>query len=110
MRGPARGALLLWLCALLLLGCGSGDLGASEQGRRVYAANCIACHHVDPRIDGALGPPIAGASLELLEARVLRGEYPLGYRPKRPTQLMQPLPYLADELEVLFAYLDSLEP
>jgi len=78
-------------------------------GRGVYNGNCIACHAMDPRQDGALGPAVAGASPELLEARVMRAEYPAGYAPKRATRVMIPLPHLKDKLPELSAYLDSLE-
>ncbi len=77
-------------------------------GRAVYNANCIACHGMDPTRDGALGPAVSGSSLELLEARVLRGEYPDGYEPKRPSRVMVALPHLENELPALEAYLNSL--
>jgi mono/diheme cytochrome c family protein len=80
-----------------------------EAGRSAYMANCIACHSMTPTQDGALGPAIADASLELLEARVLRGEYPEGYTPKRPSRVMIPLPHLKPRLPELAAYLGSLE-
>ena len=80
-----------------------------EAGRGVYNANCIACHNMDPTQDGALGPAVAGASPALLEARVLRGEYPEGYVPKRNTRVMVPLPHLEPKLTELAAYLDSLD-
>ena len=79
------------------------------RGARVYAANCIACHNPDPTQDGVLGPAVAGSSLELLEARVLRGEYPPGYTPKRDTKAMIPLPHLAPDIPALTAYLDSVK-
>jgi len=79
-----------------------------EAGRSVYNANCIACHGVDPTRDGALGPAVAGSSLELLEARVLRAEYPPGYEPKRPSRVMVALPHLESKLPELAAYLQSL--
>ena len=78
------------------------------RGKSVYNANCIACHAMDPAIDGALGPAVAGSSLELLEARVLRGGYPAGYVPKRPSRVMIPLPHLEPKLPALAAYLQSL--
>lgn len=79
------------------------------DGRSVYNANCIACHAMDPTIDGALGPAVAGASLELLEARIVRGEYPPGYEPKRPSRVMVPLPHLEPKLPELAAYLQSFD-
>lgn len=78
-----------------------------EQGRRVYVANCIACHHTDPSRDGSLGPAVAGSSRELLEARILRAEYPPDYTPKRPTSLMQAMPYLKADIDALAAYLEE---
>ena len=78
-------------------------------GHSVYNANCIACHSLDPTKDGALGPAVSGTSLALLEARVLRSEYPEGYTPKRPTKVMIALPHLEPRLPELVAYLNSLE-
>ena len=78
-------------------------------GRVTYNANCIACHAMDPTQDGALGPAVAGSSAELLAARILRGEYPTGYTPKRESRVMVPMPHLQDKLPELVAYLDSLK-
>jgi len=92
----------------------SGDAAAPpsrdaliERGRRVYMINCIACHARDPNVDGGLGPAIAGSSRALVEARVLRAEYPPGYTPKRDTRLMIPLPHLAPDIDALTAFLDA---
>ena len=79
-----------------------------ESGRSVYNANCIACHNLDPTQPGSLGPVVAGASLALVEARVLRAEYPEGYVPKQNTRAMVPLPHLESRLPELMAYLGSL--
>ena len=81
------------------------DEELAARGRGVYMANCIACHNQDPRSVGAIGPAIAGSSLELLEAKVLRGEYPPGYTPKRDSRAMIPLPYVENELPALSAFL-----
>jgi len=78
------------------------------RGRLVYQTNCTACHAPDPRIAGALGPDIAKSSLELIESRVLKTEYPSGYKPKRTTHIMQPLPQLKTDIPALHAYLNSL--
>jgi len=83
----------------------SADL--AKRGRSVYMANCIACHSQNPAQDGALGPAVAGSSRELVEARVMRAEYPEGYTPKRPSKVMIALPHLASELDALTAYLNS---
>jgi len=80
---------------------------AAERGRQIYQNVCIACHNGDPTQPGALGPPVAGASLELIEAKVLRGEYPPGYTPLRPSQAMPRYEYLKDRLGDVAAYLQQ---
>jgi len=77
----------------------------AEKGRQVYLSSCIACHNADPTKDGALGPAVAGSSYELLEARVMRSEYPEGYTPKRETAVMIAMPFLEKQLPALAAYL-----
>ena len=79
------------------------DLAA--RGRSVYMSNCIACHSPNPAMDGALGPAVAGSSYELIETRVMRGEYPPGYTPKRESRVMIPLPHLEPDLDALTAFL-----
>jgi mono/diheme cytochrome c family protein len=101
----------LYLLALLALGCSdAGPADPLARGEQVYRANCVVCHHPDPRELGSLGPPVAGASRELLEARILRAQYPPGYTPKRDSKLMPPLPYLEKDIDALAAYLGALEP
>lgn len=85
---------------------GSGD-PAVERGRQVYLGLCTACHNADPAKDGAAGPAIAGSSRDLLEARVVRGEYPPGYTPKRPSQIMPRFPQLEAEIDALHAFLNA---
>jgi mono/diheme cytochrome c family protein len=94
--------------ASLLVGCAVGDASLSEQaarGKRTYDNLCIACHHPDPRQKGSLGPALAGASLELLEAKVVRGEYPPGYAPRSHTLSMPTFPYAEERLPDVAAYL-----
>lgn len=79
------------------------------RGERVYNVNCIACHHRDPAQDGGLGPAVAGSSRELVEARVLRAEYPPGYTPKSDTRLMVALKHLEPDIDALTAYLNSVQ-
>lgn len=93
------------LLILLLGGCAQNGNDAASRGKQVYLAECIACHHSDPAKDGPLGPAVKGSSQELLEARVLRGTYPPGYTPKRPTALMPPMPKLAPKIPDLAAFL-----
>ncbi len=80
----------------------------AERGKAIYVGNCIACHNSNPTLDGTLGPAVAGSSLELLEARLLRAEYPAGYKPKKETHTMPALPHLKAEIPALAAYLSSL--
>ncbi len=81
----------------------------AERGKAIYLSNCISCHNVQPSKSGTVGPAIAGSSLELLEARILRAEYPAGYKPQRETAQMPALPQLKKEIPALHAYLNSPE-
>jgi mono/diheme cytochrome c family protein len=83
---------------------GGGD-PAAARGRQVYLAQCTQCHNADPAAAGPVGPPLKGSSRALVESKVLRGEYPPGYKPKRPTHVMPPQPGLADDIPALAAYL-----
>jgi mono/diheme cytochrome c family protein len=107
---PRRHALTLGL-ALGALGCKPAEpAGLSElalQGQRVYQNVCIACHNGNPALDGSVGPANAGASVALLEAKLLRGEYPEGYTPKRATVVMPKFEYLKDQIPSLHAYLNE---
>ena len=78
------------------------------RGERVYRQVCIQCHAPDPT-QNAVGPALAGSSLELLEPKVLRNEYPPGYTPKATTGVMIPLPHVEKDLPALAAYLASVE-
>ena len=102
-----RRALVVVAAAAALAGC-SGQSALSpeaERGRQVYVAQCTACHSSDPAQNGPLGPAVKGSSRELLEARLLRGAYPAGYTPKRPSAVMQPMLHLAGSLDDLAAFL-----
>lgn len=77
------------------------------RGRAVWMSNCIACHAQDPNVDGALGPAVAGSSYELLEARVVHGTYPPGYKPKRESGIMIALPHLENDIGALEAFLNQ---
>ena len=114
LRTKTIRAALLTACAL---GCSDGGGSAAsvdplvDRGRQVYQNVCVACHHGNPAVDGSLGPAIAGASRELLEAKVLRAEYPPGYTPKRPGGVTMPaFAYLAEEIDALAAYLAQDPP
>lgn len=81
---------------------GEGD---ATRGRQVYLGQCIACHNVDPSKAGPLGPAVKGSSRQLLEARIVRGTYPPGYKPKSASAVMQPMPHLASAIPDLEAFL-----
>jgi mono/diheme cytochrome c family protein len=104
-----------WLLLLLLgaFACSQGEASDSQaallaRGEQVFQTNCTACHARNPSEPGPMGPPVAGATLALLEAKVLRNEYPPGYRPKRDTKAMIPLAHLEPDLPALAAYLNGL--
>jgi mono/diheme cytochrome c family protein len=110
LRTVPAGAVLAALLIPGLIACGQKEdtRTAAQKGRTLYSLHCIACHNVDPAKDGSLGPAVAGSSLDLLLARVIRGEYPPGYAPKRSTRLMQKLPMSEEEVKALHAYLNGL--
>jgi mono/diheme cytochrome c family protein len=84
----------------------SGD-PAVTRGKKIYRNVCVVCHNADPNQVGTLGPAIASASRELLEARLLRGEYPTGYTPQRNTQQMPRFEFLEPNLDDIAAFLAS---
>lgn len=106
-----RAALCLTLFAALACSAEEADPQQAlvARGKQVYASNCTACHAQQPAQVGPIGPAIAGSPLALLEAKVLRNEYPPGYTPQRDTKAMIPLAHLAPELPALAAYL-ATEP
>ena len=85
----------------------SSQAAAVKRGRQIYQNVCIACHNADPTQPGSLGPPLAGASQALLEAKLLRGGYPPGYTPSRPGQTMPRFEYLKDHIGDLAAFLQQ---
>lgn len=96
-----------------VVACGDGSSGPSEagpdiaRGEQIYGNVCATCHGSDPAQEGTLGPAIAGSSQELVEAKVIRGEYPPGYTPKRGTKQMPPLPYLEEHVGDITAFLQA---
>lgn len=114
LESAARRVLALTALAACVMqvgmACNKQDAGGDPkimQGKVVFMANCIACHNANPNLDGALGPAIKGSALELIQARVMHGEYPPGYSPKRPTHIMQKLPLTEENVEALHAFLNS---
>lgn len=97
----------LWLFAPLALFLATSAFAAGDaaKGKQVFMANCMACHNIDPAKDGAIGPAIKGTSTALLEKRLLAGAYPAGYKPKRDTKMMPPMPHLKGSIPDLAAFL-----
>ena len=89
---------------------GSGGAEAEEiaRGKHYYKNVCVACHNGDPNVDGTLGPALASTPLEVIEAKVMRREYPAGYTPKRESRSMPEFPFLEPELPAIAAYLASV--
>lgn len=98
----------LALAALPVLACQPAGNDPVAAGRKAYVANCTVCHNPDPTKEGSIGPAVAGSSLALVEARVLRAEYPPGYTPKRDSKLMPAQPFLKADVPAIAAYLESL--
>lgn len=78
-----------------------------SKGKSIYMANCSACHNPDPRLPGSVGPDVAGSSMVLITTRIMHKSYPAGYKPKRNSALMPPLPFLEHDIPALHAYLNS---
>ena len=107
---PRNGRIAAGALVLLLGGCSGGETAFSEaaqRGRGTYNEVCIACHNSNPALAGSVGPAVAGSSLELLTARVVRGEYPPGYTPKSNSNAMPAFPQLADRVGDLHAFLEE---
>ncbi|MGH7355075.1 MAG: c-type cytochrome [Candidatus Rokuibacteriota bacterium] len=83
----------------------AGTPPLAERGRQIYLSQCTACHAMDPAQTGPVGPPIKGSSRELLDAKLVRGGYPEGYRPKRVSRVMTPAPALATDIPALVEFL-----
>ena len=77
------------------------------RGKAVYISNCTACHNINPKQAGSLGPDVYGSSKELLTARILHAKYPDGYKPKRSSGAMPALPHLANDIDALAAFLNQ---
>jgi mono/diheme cytochrome c family protein len=100
---------VLALVAIVLTAAACGEpaptSALAQRGRQVYLAQCIACHAADPAQAGPLGPAVQGSSRQLLESKILKGTYPPGYRPKRPTAVMPVQPAVAAEIDALADFL-----
>lgn len=82
-----------------------GQPSRYERGRQVFQANCMQCHG-DPKV-GSFGPPNYGSSLPLIRSKVLKGEYPDGYVPKKQTKMMPQFNLPDNDLLALYCYLND---
>ena len=78
-----------------------------NKGKGVYNSVCITCHNINPKLPGAIGPENYGSSLELVKLKVLKGTYPKGYKPKRPSSNMPVFDDQKDDIEALHFYLNN---
>lgn len=80
----------------------------AKKGKALYQATCTACHNADPKKAGAIGPEIYGSRLDVMTEKTKKNAYPKGYKPKRPTTIMIPLPHLTDaDIAAIHAYLNG---
>lgn len=80
-----------------------------HSGKLLYELNCIKCHNKDPRKPGAIGPDIAGSSLELVTMKIKKLGYPKGYTPKRKTKIMPKIPLRTDQIHSIYLYLQEFK-
>lgn len=102
---------LLMAALSLLVSCKkeSSNTAATpfEGGRKIYNTYCIACHNINPTKDGGIGPAIWQSPRELIAAKVLRNQYPDGYKPKRDSKLMTTFPLSQEQIDQITAYLNA---
>ena len=78
-----------------------------EKGRRVYFANCVSCHNSNPKKTGSIGPEVYGLSIDVLTQKIVSGNYPENYKPKRTSKIMPSMPHLKKEISNLHAFINS---
>ena len=78
-----------------------------EKGRTVYFANCVSCHNSNPKKPGSIGPELYGVSIDVLTQKIVSGNYPENYRPKRTSKIMPSMPHLNKEISNLLAFINS---
>ena len=111
---PAKAGILIAV-SLFLLACPPKNKNEvtelaqlTQKGQILFNTTCTACHNTNPKFDGAIGPAIVGSSLELLQLKIRKGEYPVGYKPTRDTKVMTLMPQLSDaDIKAIHTYLES---
>jgi len=76
--------------------------GAAARGLQVIIAGAGGAAHLPGMVAAHTWLPVLGVPVE---SKVLRGTYPPGYAPKRPTSIMQPIPAVAPDVPALAEYL-----
>lgn len=114
MKATKWGSLSFPLLLLIITACSKSPNDSKpvdplvSQGKAVYMSTCIACHNIDPKLPGSVGPDVANSSYELLFARITKAEYPEGYKPKRTSKMMPAFPQHEKDVKAIHAYLNSL--
>jgi mono/diheme cytochrome c family protein len=81
----------------------------SIKAQKIYYSQCISCHHKDPHLKGALGPELSGIPLEVFKLKVLQGKYPVGYNPKRKTNLMKPIRIKEQDVMTIHEWINLMQ-
>lgn len=79
------------------------------KGKNIFIENCLNCHNPNIARPETIGPNIAGSSIEVVTARVLRAQYPEHYLFKRKSHLMPAFPQLEKDIPAIHAYVNSSE-
>jgi mono/diheme cytochrome c family protein len=80
---------------------------AESSGKSLYISKCVACHNLNPSKAGAIGPDIANASLELVTLKTQKRKYPVGYKPKRKTNVMPIIKLTQKQISSIHNYLSE---
>ncbi len=91
--------LLIYISVVSVVGCNISTL-PMDVGQKIYIHNCAMCHQ-----STLIGPKLEVPSLELLKLKVREGKYPVGYFPKRNTNVMPKFNLSDKDLEAIQEYL-----
>jgi hypothetical protein len=104
---------VLFLGAVLLMGCTQGPAPPATVGQRLYVANCLACHQSQGEGIRGVQPPLAGTPVPTGEPAPLLAWVMFGIRPNALPQgmysgMMPQFGYLSDtQLAELLTYVRS---
>lgn len=80
-----------------------------QEGKRLYIANCVRCHNVNPTKVGSVGPELFTTPLEVFRTKVPKGLYPSGYTPKRRSKVMPKFSSLTNTVDFIYDYVRSFK-